>query len=490
VAGGIGASPSPPIEPVVRSTVDGVPVFFVEADGPTVAGLVFRTGIADETVQTRGVSHLVEHLALASIGEQHHQHNGTVDLTTTNFAVRGTPEEAADFFRTVCESLANLPLDRIRLEGRILRTEASQRSTGVAARMAFYRYGFTGNGLSILLEFFLNDPRPEPLVAWAKSRFNRSNCALWIVGTYPGGLSLQLPDGARCPMPSSTQIPKLPLPSSLPGGNDCVAIDYLSPRTSISTTVVRVLMKRLHAEVRQSKGLTYMVAGERTPLSATQAENSIWLTCLEEQAARVRAELMSILDDLATSGPQARELAEDLDGFVRHQDDPDARVQDVSYAAQCEITGMEYPGRAGLLEERRAVTREDCAAELRASLSTSILAAPAAAGKAPPGLAEYPMTCPQVAGEVFRLRAPKQGASESLIVGTEGISRVAPNGTAVTVRWSECVGLALEEDGNLRLMAGDGFMIRFKPDDWERSATVVQKVATQVAPEQQIGPEI
>ena len=48
-----------------RTTIDGIPVILAPGRDPRVtAGLAFRVGWADETLPTRGITHLVEHLAL------------------------------------------------------------------------------------------------------------------------------------------------------------------------------------------------------------------------------------------------------------------------------------------------------------------------------------------------------------------------------------------------------------------------------------------
>ena len=53
---------------VHRTEVDGVPVFWADGPGNAVGQLVFRVGQADEPLPLRGMTHLIEHLALASLG--------------------------------------------------------------------------------------------------------------------------------------------------------------------------------------------------------------------------------------------------------------------------------------------------------------------------------------------------------------------------------------------------------------------------------------
>ena len=83
-----------PRRPRVRRTeIDGVPTFWHPAPGPLRAALIFRVGRADEQLAQAGISHLVEHLTLASLGERDHPVNGFVDHHRTVFYSSGSAEE-------------------------------------------------------------------------------------------------------------------------------------------------------------------------------------------------------------------------------------------------------------------------------------------------------------------------------------------------------------------------------------------------------------
>nr|WP_284289957.1 hypothetical protein [Angustibacter aerolatus] len=79
-----------------RDEVDGVPTFWVPAEGPLRASLVFRTGQADEPLPRRGLTHLVEHLALHGRDSVRRPVNGSVSLLHTRFDVMGEPDEVAE----------------------------------------------------------------------------------------------------------------------------------------------------------------------------------------------------------------------------------------------------------------------------------------------------------------------------------------------------------------------------------------------------------
>jgi zinc protease len=94
---------------VRRIEVGGVPGFWSEAEGRTQAGLMFRVGQADETAATRGITHLVEHLAISAVGSREFPFNGMVGLTKTIIEARGEPREVGDFLNAICRALGALP---------------------------------------------------------------------------------------------------------------------------------------------------------------------------------------------------------------------------------------------------------------------------------------------------------------------------------------------------------------------------------------------
>lgn len=110
------------------STVDGIPVFWSNVEGPRVAALMFRVGRADELAAIGGITHLIEHLALVPLAQAAYEHNGLVTPIKTVFHATGTEDQLVDFLGDVCRSLASLPMDRIGVERRILLQEAQPQS--------------------------------------------------------------------------------------------------------------------------------------------------------------------------------------------------------------------------------------------------------------------------------------------------------------------------------------------------------------------------
>ena len=88
-----------------RTEVDGIRTVLAPAPGPVTAGLFFRVGVADETLATTGITHLVEHLALHRHGVSDLHYNGATAATYTLFHVTGTPGEVVTYLNGVCEAL-------------------------------------------------------------------------------------------------------------------------------------------------------------------------------------------------------------------------------------------------------------------------------------------------------------------------------------------------------------------------------------------------
>jgi zinc protease len=71
-----------------HNIVDGLSTYWVEGGGQFRAVLVFRVGQGDETLSTRGICHLVEHLAIEP-QPRLYAHNGWCSIDSTGFWAEG-----------------------------------------------------------------------------------------------------------------------------------------------------------------------------------------------------------------------------------------------------------------------------------------------------------------------------------------------------------------------------------------------------------------
>jgi len=181
--------------------VDGVSALHLDEDvvpGPLHACLMFGVGRSDETIPNAGITHVVEHLSLRSLGRKPYGWNGAVHLVTTRFEVIGRPEQVSEFLREVTVRLHDLPTERLADELKILRVEGDKRSRNQFGVDLGIRFGPTGAGLIDWREAGFHRLEADDIQQWAHHWFTAANAALWVSGPLPAELDLSaLPPGER-----------------------------------------------------------------------------------------------------------------------------------------------------------------------------------------------------------------------------------------------------------------------------------------------------
>ena len=98
---------------VKTTEIDGIPTRWVDGPFPFTAVLMFRVGMFDESFRMRGVSHLVEHLAMHPLRDTELTFNAAVGPNTASFWAQGHPDRVGEFLKSVCESIHDLQFDRL-----------------------------------------------------------------------------------------------------------------------------------------------------------------------------------------------------------------------------------------------------------------------------------------------------------------------------------------------------------------------------------------
>jgi zinc protease len=454
----------------------GFSVYWGEAPGPFTARLIFRVGRADERLPTAGITHLVEHLALPAGPARRVEFNGMVDGTETMFAFAGPREGVLDLLGRTVSLLGSLPLERLEIERRILETEAASTGRGLVGHAAFLRFGAQGHGLTGIPQYGLRWLGADQIQAWSTERFTRGNVAVCLTGPPPNAFDLDLPAGARLPPPAAEPIDYLRFPCAIDGGPPgVVAVSLLVRRSAEFSCALAIADRRLEARLRYEQGLSYEVSSWYEPLTLDFAQVLIKADTLEDQADRVRAELLAVLDDLAETGPSAGDLADEVDDVRSRIGDP-AQIETGSvHAARRALLGAPFESAAKRLRATEAVTPEASAVALREALSTLLLIVPE--GVSTGGLTPYPMTSPiLVEGRRHRIRGLRQRRLKrrvSLIAGTDGLMLEEVDGARETVVFGDCVALLRWVDGTRGLWSRDGFYVEVSPDLWREGEKIV-----------------
>lgn len=461
--------------------VDGIPTLFAHATGPTRAGLVFRVGVADETLARAGVTHLVEHLALHRQGLAAHDYNGATKDAFTHFYMEGSEQEVAGYLYGVCSSLADLPVERLETEKEILRTEESRRKH---PQLPLWRYGAQGYGLVSYPEWGVPPLRPDDVRHWAQTWFTQGNAVLWIAGErIPAGLSLKLAPGERRPLPAVTSA--LPVtPAYFSGGQGGVLLDAVVTDTAAARLYAGVLERALTRALRHEGGYSYTTA---TDYASRRDGHAVVAAFADALPDRQDAVLGGFVDVLAAL--QAGRVGQDDLEAVRGRADtaltaPDAAVRRLAGAAEDLLAGRAPTPVDQLRAELWAVTPQQVHAVALEAAGTALMQVPAGHSADWAGYTAAPTTSPYtVTGRRFTARDDDRCA---VVIGTEGVSFVARERdggeSAATVRYHACAAVLSWPDGGRRLIGTDGLVVDVEPGRFGIDAHTMAVLDTALPP--------
>lgn len=462
---------------ITRSDVAGIPVLHTPRPGPVRAGLVFRVGQADETLPQRGITHMVEHLALhrQGIGDTHH--NGATADVLTHFLVRGSAAEVVAHLNSVCASLTELPLRRLETEKEILRTEAARRSGGPVQDMPLWRYGATGHGVTPYPEWGVDGLTGEQVQAWAARWFTRQNAVLWITAeTLPEGLELKLPDGVRQPLPAVASA--LPVtPAYFAAGEGGVAVDAVVRRGSPAYLFRALLGRELFQALRQDGGYSYTAQAEYQVRDAEFVRIVGYADALPEKQDAVLGGFVDVLAKLR----RGRIAQADLDS-VRQQalnqlDEPHYEASMLPSRAADLLFGRTSKDAEQLRAEYAAVTVADLHAVAEQVAANALLLVPHGHSADWAGFTAAPVAS---AGRVLGTAFPRRdGVPNSVVLGEEGVSIVSAT-DQITVRWADCVAVAAYQDGGRHLIGWDAMTVRLEPTLFRIPAQVLAELDARI----------
>ena len=448
--------------------VDGVPVAWVDAEGPLAANLMFRVGKGDEQLYANGITHLIEHLALHPIGQVPHAHNGSVGTTFTSFVSSGDPAEVVAFLSAICRNLADLPIDRLEAERRVLAAERARRPPTVQQLLLGLRYGASGPGLWQYDEFASITAEPELLRTWSEAAFTRGNAVLVLSGPPPAGLSVPLPRGERVPVPPLREaMPRLPAWFA-PGVTDAYALAVV--RRSVAARVYGdALADELLRRLRLDQAIAYTPSTSYEPYDAETAFLSISADGHAEHLQRVVDTLLATVHEL----PDLVTLPDAVLGAQRRSADARSRPGAALAAAQREaesllLTGVVHP-TSEVVADIAALSAPDVADVGRAARASILYALPTGSVVPPDRAVPAPLwsSRPAVSGRKLRYLDAGRGTPTSMFLAGDGVTiRYGATRTS-TVLFAECEACLAWDDGRRLLVGPDGLQVAFTADEWE-----------------------
>ncbi|WP_203182009.1 M16 family metallopeptidase [Streptomyces pratensis] len=444
-----------------RTEVDGIRTVHAASSGPVTAGLFFRVGVADETLATTGITHLVEHLALHRHGLSDLHYNGATAATYTLFHATGTPVEVVAYLNGVCAALRDLPLERLETEREILRTEAAGRSRRPGHQLPLWRYGAQGHGLSSYGEHGTWHLTADDVRDWARTRFTRDNAVLWITSdTVPEGLDLTLPAGTPYPLPAPTSA--LPVtPAYIAGGSGGVVMDGVVRRSTAASLLTEVLSRALFTDLRQKGGYSYTADAHYSPRDNDFATVTAFADALPQKQDAVVGGFVDVVARLRAGSVEQSELDSARTRILKQYDTPDVAATQLPSLALDLLTGHPHLTEAEHRAELAAVTLDDLREAARELHSTALLQVPGR-GAEWAGFTAAPQWSPATPTASGTRHRSLEDGSTVLTVGTDAVSLTTPAGHVV-IRYDACAALLVHPDGGRHLTGLDGFLIRVEP---------------------------
>jgi hypothetical protein len=448
------------------------------------ATLMFRVGYLDEALPVRGITHLVEHLALHSQAHNTNwwQINARVERFRTLFWISGPPPHITSFLSEVTSSISDLPTDRLDAEKMVLRTEEASGYHGSVKEIASYRFGANGPGLEDYREFGLRWLTPDAIRHWSSERFNANNAAIWLTGDLPGDLRLHLPQGKRFPVPAATPLDRT-TPTFYNLGNRSVVLSMLSTGGPAwaSDIVVSAMGERMRKRLRYEQSLAYETSVNTYSCGKRLVEIRAFADALVGNAEQAAASMVSIALDLAREGHRPDELETMLSVFRHGRDEPDAGLESLWDAASLEI-GL-ASATASWDEYDAAVeklTAKQIADYVEAAFRTAMLVIPEGASCSIEGFSRLPAGNGLAITGTRVLTVPSDENPAAIDYSDEGISLTEPGGAVYGMRWGDVAVASWWNDGARGLIALDGTEFHVSPKHWREPDALLEAIRKHV----------
>jgi hypothetical protein len=460
-------------------SVSGVPTVSGPADGPTIATLRFRTGVADETLPTHGINHIVEHLTLSTVDRTRVQFNGWVGQTSTTFAAWGERADVKAFIASVCAALSDLPLARLADEVRVLKTEAMERGGSVVEDMLRQRFGAQSYGLPWFREFALEGIAADAVRAHAARWFTRDNAVFTVTGS-PRGWSLDLPAGERQPVPAAVPITRQSgWVQRSPG--PFLAATWLAERSPAAAVHAWLVERRVNERMRHDAAVAYSVrlGAERV---GGVVHWSLVVPVLAEHAAAATTAFGEVLRELGAVPFTTAEVRGHLKLTLQSMAAAESAAGWIERAAEELLRNDEVNQPADIIAETAAVKADDVNAQNDAFAESLLLSIPEHTTldgfrfvPAPQG--------PSVTGRRFRTLAgwTNWRTAPVVTIGDAGVA-FAKDNTSASVAWGDVAALLRFADGRRSIVGTDLTSIALRPRGWARPRALMRTLDARVDP--------
>ena len=201
----------------------------------------------------------------------------------------------------------------------------------------------------------------------------------------------------------------------------------------------------------------------------------------EEGLVRVAADLVDVVDELATSGPRDDEVAVLREYQQQFRDHPQKILSYLESLARMRLLDGEIVGYEESEAMVDAPTPESMRGELDVALPTILMVGPEAVAEHLEGWSLHTHWSEElVEGEQLRPIGDRERGT--LVVSPDGVSWGPDDHRRITIRWSEVEACLTVDNGPRAVVAGNGSMIWITPWRWQGGEDLAAVVDAAVDP--------
>jgi hypothetical protein len=446
-----------------ETEIDGVRCFWVDTGRPTLAAsLMFRQGLADESLVESGWLHILEHMSLHGTGGGSLHVNGSVSMLVTSFDAHGPADAVASHFTSLTSALSAPDLRDLERERGVLRAEAQMRG-GPVQRAVAWRYGARGPGTSSFAEPGLARATETALAARAAKVFVKQNAAIILDGPPPAGLQLSLPDGLF-----STPAVAIPCEDELPAAyvDDVgVVLSGLVERSMGATVLPYVIERVLRERLRVEAGAAYAPWSVYERVDNGKALVIAGSDVNQEMYPDIVKATMTSLSRIDDEGFPAEYVREIVDAMLQAMRDPYNAFSFAATAANAFFDGRDWQDMDAILDEVSAVSSETLQQDWRSFRQSMLLGVP---GKASWDdeltMLRAPSHPTRKEGRRFRHRDWPATTYELRI--DDAAVQISENGEARSIQLDDVEAVISFSDGARNIISSDGWNIFIEGAEW------------------------
>lgn len=459
------------------SSVNGIDALWTDAPAPYTAALVIRAGGQDESVRTMGVAHLVEHLVMSGHPRTTLDVNASVDDVVTVFHATGDRDEVSAWIARVCDTVHDLPLERIGVEAKVLDTEDGEAVHPAIAWSAGTRYGARGAGLLGRQGPAHTQLTRQHVLDFVRRHYTTANAVIVSTGTPPDHPGIRLPEGPRPAPPTVTTSP-LPLPAYL-ADPPVPVVSWVGRRSASSLVLLALVCDLVTESLRHEEGVVYEVGSGSTPVSAEDGISVLWTDGSEEDQPLILERVVSVLRSLAETGPTSEDLAHQKSLARAQMSDPRGTIDHLLHCAHRLLQGRPVLTVEEEVARVEAVTVDDVRGAASTAMSSLLLGgsrpAPEGVGGVPDRSEDEAPPGPLFEGRTWKRKLVSTAPRDlRVVLGDEGLTQTV-FGHRHGGRWADLVGVAKGPDFRALVFA-DGARVLVWPKSFGDGGRLAEEI--------------